>query len=279
MSTPGTPPSRTREPASLLPCRRGRPPPSSCDPFRRPSRPRRTGPSWRLSLAPSPSVPPASMAAPPPRSRRAAVVQARGQERADDAASSGFVERHTSPFGIHHVAATPGEVPVICVTSPKGGSGKTTGRAQPRRGVRPSGQPRPPRRHRLQRRAHGHPRPSPARLSRRACDVVAGKASLRRRHPQDPSCPAFKSSRGGEGAEDCTRPRGAPGSGPLPDREGGRRHRPRRHCRPAFNGPKCALACAAATHALVVLAAEPAGLRSLEGLSARASHRSPRNRP
>ena len=40
--------------------------------------------------------------------------------------SSGFVEKHTSPFGIHLVPATPGEAPVICVTSPKGGAGKTT---------------------------------------------------------------------------------------------------------------------------------------------------------
>jgi chromosome partitioning protein len=190
-----------------------------------------------------------------PAVARAPIAPVR-QEHVDDAA---FVERHTSPFGIHHVPATRGEAPVICVTSPKGGSGKTTvalnlGVAFARQGNRVllvdtdyngvlmAIQAKP-------------------RSSIGACDVVAGKASLAAAVLKT-RLPGLQILPWGEGTGDLTTPRSAwaelfrsaraSADIVLVDTSAG------------IHGPS-AVACAASTHALVVLQAEPAGLRGLEG--------------
>ena len=47
-------------------------------------------------------------------------------ERAEPPVQSNFIEPHTSPFGLTTLPLPAGEVPVVCITSPKGGAGKTT---------------------------------------------------------------------------------------------------------------------------------------------------------
>jgi chromosome partitioning protein len=63
--------------------------------------------------APTPAAPPV---APPKAEARSGSVEA----------ASAFVDTHTSPFGLTTLPLAAGEVPVVCVTSPKGGAGKTT---------------------------------------------------------------------------------------------------------------------------------------------------------
>jgi chromosome partitioning protein len=188
---------------------------------------------------------------------RPPVAHAR-HERFDDPTGSGFVEKHTSPFGIHLVPATPGEAPVICVTSPKGGAGKTTvalnlGVAFARQGSRVL---------LVDTDYNGvlMAIKAKARSPAGAYGVITGQASLAdavlktRLH-------GLQILPWGEAPGDTTAPPGAwselfrsareSADIILVDTSAGLR------------GPS-ADACAAATHALVVLQAEPAGLRALE---------------
>ncbi len=72
----------------------------------------------------APSVAPVVEAKLPPLAALPVVEVKEQGPRAD--APQPFLETHTSPFGIRTLPSPAGEVPVVCVTSPKGGSGKTT---------------------------------------------------------------------------------------------------------------------------------------------------------
>jgi MinD-like ATPase involved in chromosome partitioning or flagellar assembly len=48
------------------------------------------------------------------------------RETPEEPQPSPFVDTYTSPFGLTTLPLAAGEVPVVCVTSPKGGAGKTT---------------------------------------------------------------------------------------------------------------------------------------------------------
>jgi len=65
---------------------------------------------------------PAPAAVPPPLPASARLKR----DVPEEAPSSPFVDTYTSPFGLTTLPLAAGEVPVVCVSSPKGGSGKTT---------------------------------------------------------------------------------------------------------------------------------------------------------
>jgi MinD-like ATPase involved in chromosome partitioning or flagellar assembly len=179
------------------------------------------------------------------------------REPTEDARPSPFVDTYTSPFGLTTLPLAAGEVPVVCVTSPKGGAGKTTvalslAVALARQGKRAV---------LLDADYEGVllALNVKARMKWGAYDVVAGRARLadaaiKTRIPGlrivqsgEPANAAASSLRGWAG---LYREAKADSDIVLVDTSAGAR------------GPS-AHACAAATHALVVVPAEPSSIRAL----------------
>ena len=200
---------------------------------------------------------PSAAAAPAPRVAPQAVPGAtKGKSTPEDRESSRFVDTYTSPFGLTTLPLPAGDIPVICVTSPKGGAGKTTvalnlgiALARQRRRVIL-----------IDSDFNGVLLALGAKVpARGAYDVVAGRArladaTLKTRIPGlrivPSGDPAALPAASRAGWAQLFLEAKADADVVLVDTPAG------------LHGPG-ATACEAATHALVVVAAEPAGLRAL----------------